>query len=401
MKHQDIYEYIGSEEALFKMPIAVTTNWDWSMSEHINLTVLYKNSVFSTGQSPTKPFKNITRPILSLQYRAEGFDVKDIVLFINDKYKYFKSFLVRKFHDKWARENKLDTFIDKLVEAYVDFGGVLVKKTKEPIPEVVPWQRIAFCDQTSILSGPIAERHSYSPEELEGKSKFGWYNLDKAILFADNQKQVSGPRNADKPVATPGKYIEVFEIHGLFPRYWLYDYDDKGNYTGDFYRDDAPEMELIRQVHICCFYQDENQQKRGLTLFKGTEKESPYKLLLRDEIYNRGLGLGGAEELFEPQVWTNYGMIRVKELLDAASKVIFKTTDPAFANRNKTTSLQQGEILVLEDGKDIAQIDTAPCTTQLFDNFVLEWEAQARSMGAASESITGDQPPAATPFQLL
>ena len=103
MKYEDIYSFITGEEGMFKMPISITENWDWNMAEHINKTILYKNSVFITGKSDDKPFKNITRPILNLQYRAEGFDVKDIIIFIEDQYKYFKSFLIRKFHEKWAR----------------------------------------------------------------------------------------------------------------------------------------------------------------------------------------------------------------------------------------------------------------------------------------------------------
>jgi len=80
MKHEDIYSLIGAQEGLFKLPIRITDNWEWSMVEHVNTTILYKNSVFLTGKNDNKPFKNITRPILNLQYRAEGFDVKDIVV---------------------------------------------------------------------------------------------------------------------------------------------------------------------------------------------------------------------------------------------------------------------------------------------------------------------------------
>src|SRR3990167_6021098 len=130
------------------LPSSVIENWEWSFREHVRLTVLYKNSQFDTGKSDDKPFKNIIRPILNLQYRAEGFDVKDIVFYVNDKENYYKSFLVKKKFEKWARENHLDTFIDELVESYVDFGGVLVKKLQGVRPEIVPLQSIAFCDQT-------------------------------------------------------------------------------------------------------------------------------------------------------------------------------------------------------------------------------------------------------------
>ena len=52
-------------------------------------------------------------------------------------------------------------------------------------------------------------------------------------------------------------------------------------------------------------------------LKKAKEKELIYKFIPRDKIFGRALGYGGAEELFEPQVWTNYDTIRIKGLLDA------------------------------------------------------------------------------------
>src|SRR3990167_2875725 len=98
---QDIYSYITTEETIYQTkPVSIAENYEWNMWEYIKLVVLYKNSQYLLGNSDDKPFKNIIRPILNLAYRAEGFDVKDIVLFINDKYKYFKSFLVKKFHQK-------------------------------------------------------------------------------------------------------------------------------------------------------------------------------------------------------------------------------------------------------------------------------------------------------------
>lgn len=398
MQHKDIYSFIGEQERAFRLPISVTSNWEWGVVEHINKAVLYKNSTFITGKHDNKPFKNIVRPILNLQYRAEGFDVKDIVLFVDNVYKSFKSFLIRKFHDKWARKVKLDTFIDKLVESYVDFGIALVKKTKQDIPEVVPLQRLAFCDQTNLLSGPIAEKHFYSPEELRAEANKGWEYINEVIALSEPYKEVDN--SYSKEVPTPSKYIEVYEVHGVFPRYWLYDLNEKGQYIGNYYDPLSNDMELVRQVHICTFYKNKSGQATGLTLFKGPERELPYKAVLRDEIYGRAFGLGGVEELEEPQVWANYGAIRLKELLDAASKVVYKTTDPSFANRNKTQGFSQGEILILEDGKDIGQIDTTPRSSVLFDNYIASWEQLARQMGAANESILGESPTAGTPFKL-
>lgn len=381
------YELIKESEKQFELPIPITENWEWSFKEHVKTTVLYKNSVFKSGPDVNKPFKNITRPILSLQYRAEGFDVKDILLYIEEQDRDAQSFLIRKYHDKWAVENNLDSFIDKLVESYVDFGAALVKKTANSVPEVVPMQRIAFCDQSDMLAGPICEKHFYSPDELrtEAKGK-NWENVEEVIALSEKSKQPDKSRK----YSTPGKFIEIYELHGVFPRAYLQDdYDSREEY------------DLVGQVHICALYKTSEGKDAGITLFKGIEKESRYKLILRDEIYGRALGLGGAEELFQDQIWTNYGQIRMKQLLDAASKVLYKTTDVKFANRNKTDNLENGEMLVLGEGKDIQQIDTTPRSTQLFDRFVQDWEIHAQRMGGAAEAMFGNAPPAGTPFKSL
>lgn len=386
---QTIYDLITKEEKSFLLEIPVTDSWNWSFAEHIKKSVHYKNSVFLGGKDDNRPFKNVIRPILNVQYRAEGFDVKDIVLFVDNAEKNWKSFLVRRYHDKWARENKLDKFIDALVESYVDFGGVLVKKTSNSVPEVVPLQRLAFVDQSDMLAGPICEKHFYSPTELreEGEGK-KWENLDEVIAQAEKNRDVNGQK-----ANTPGKHIEVYELHGVFPRHFL-----EEEY-GEYYSEEQ-ENDLVGQVHICTFYMNEDGTRKGISLFKGLEKDSPYKLLLRDEIYGRALGLGGVEELFEDQIWINYGMIRLKQLLDSASKVINWTDDPKFANNNKTDHLENGEILVGQTGTTFRQIDTTPRSTQLFDNFVANTEQHARVMGAASEGVQGQNPPAGTPFKL-
>ena len=388
---QDIFSYIKTEEANYQsLPIQISEGYEWSMFKHIKLTLLYKASKFETGNTDNKPFRNIMRPILNLQYRAEGFDVKDIVLFVNSAKNYYKSFLVRKYHDKWARDNSIDTFIDDMVESYVDFGGALLKNVNDKKPEVVPLQRIAFCDQTDILSGPICERHAYSPDQLKEMEKQGWgdekkeatIGIDELITLSKGYKQ---DNQTGKKSKTPGRYIEIYELHGMFPEWWL----DKNNSD-----------KFIRQLHIVAFYQKEGGEKQGVCLYKGREKELIYKFIARDKIYGRALGFGGAEEMFESQVWVNYDIIRIKDMLDAASKVIFQTADRTFAKRNKLKNLDNLEILTTEDGKTVSQINTTPVNIRLFENSIVEWEDSARTIGAATESIMGEQPKSGTPFKL-
>ena len=387
----NIHDYVIEQENAYNTtyvnPIA---DWQWSMKEHIELSVLYKNSQYSTGDGKEdRPFKNIVRPLLNLQYRAEGFDVKDIELFVDSAKDYYKSFLLRKYHDLWARKNKIDTFIDKMVESYVDFGAALVKKVFGPAPEVVPLQSIAFCDQTALLSGPIAIRHNLSPDELLEMADAGWGNsengattsLEDLILLAEAEKQQDKERNA---TLTPGKYIEVYEVHGNMPESFLGKDSDKYTY----------------QVQIVTFlHKADDKQRKGLTLYAKKSK-NPFKLILRDEVYGKALGLGGVEELFDPQVWTNNDVIRMKEMLDEAAKIIYKTTDSGFAARNKTVDMQTGEVVVLKEGSDLAQIDNFPRNLASFTRAVDDWQANAQMIASAQDAVLGETPPAGTPFAL-
>jgi len=382
----NIYEFITTETANFRLPIPVVENWDWNMYDHIKKSVIYKYGQLLTGKTDNKATKNIILPILRLRYRTEGFDVKNITLFVDSAKNYWKSFLIKKFHERFAAKYKIDTFIDEGSETDIDFGGVLVKDTGDICPEVVSWQSIAFCDQTDILSGPIAIRHQYSPDQLKEMEKKGWKEIDRVIALAKEYK--TDNQKSGKESKTPGKYIEVYEVHGMFPKSWLSDDDSL-----------LEDEEYTHQLHICTFYTGEDKKKHGITLFKGSEKKLPFKIRF-DKIYNRALGFGGVEELIEPQVWANYGLMRIKDMLDAASKIIFQTNDPAFANRNKLQNMDNLEITVVEDGKEVRQIDTSPKTMALFDNFIQIMENHARQTGMATESLMGETPTAGTPFKL-
>ncbi|MEK7520029.1 MAG: 50S ribosomal protein L25 [Patescibacteria group bacterium] len=54
------------------------------------------------------------------------------------------------------------TFVGESAAVKAD-GGVLVKNINEKKPEVVELLSLAFCDQTSILSGPFGVKHYFNP----------------------------------------------------------------------------------------------------------------------------------------------------------------------------------------------------------------------------------------------
>jgi hypothetical protein len=388
--YSSIFDYIRAEETNYKLPVNIM-DWEWSMSTHIKTSFFYKHGRLTTGNSDDKPVKNITRPILNLQYRTEDIDVKDVFLYVDNPEKYYLSFLVKKYHDDvFIKEHNLDELFDDLNISRVDYGGGLAKKSANGLPEYTPLESIVFCDQTDLLSGPIGIKHYYSPDQLKAMESVGWggesadITVDELIILGQDQKK----GDKGETSKTPGKYIEVYEVHGNLPERFL--------------DPDADQDKYVSQIQIVSFYINDSGDKQFVTLFKGKEKPNQFKLAIRDKIYGRALGFGGVEELFESQVWVNYDIIRMKDLLDSAAKIIMATDDPGVAARHPggLKNLDNLEIVELDEGKTLRQVDTFPRNIQLFDRSIADWESHAQQTGAANDSILGENPSSGTPFKL-
>lgn len=383
-----IFEYITEQEEQFKKPIPIESNWYWNFPEHVMRSFSYKHSQFEEDNDnrSERPFKNIVRPILNVQYRTEGFDVKDIDIYVDNEDEYYKSFLLRKYYQKWALTNEMDTFIDDVVESFVDYGGALVKKTKSVRPEVIDLRTLAFCDQTDILAGPFAIKHFFSPRQLEDMKKNGWgvigaeMDIDTLIYKSESVKRV---RKENGEIKTPGKYLEIYEVHNVCEM----DFDPMSKNTE-------------QMMYIVSFLEDENGRKSGTILFSVPEPKLPFKFLKRDPIRGRALGWGGVEELFEPQAWTNFSQIHIIGMLRQASKVVYLSTDPRFKNQNIGT-VDNGQILDIQPNSDIRQLDTVPRNLVAFENYVVEQHEHAMEMGSASDISLGQQPNSGTPFKSI
>jgi len=363
-----IFDFVQKQIKNYEKPIELIDGWSWSMKEHLRKSFLYKNSQFfeENENRELRPFVNILLPILNFQYRNEGFDVKDILLYVDNPDEFYKSLIVNKYHDQWTKENAIDEFIDDVVESYCDYGGVLVKKSDNACPIVVDLQSLAFCDQSDILKHPFGIKHILSFSELK-KWKDVWNFENGATIDIDELIDLAKKEGKDK--------IEVYEIHGIF--------------------------EGENQAQIISFYK-KDEKNIGVFLFKKKEPQLPFKFLKRDKISGRALGRGAIEELFEAQVWTNWNAIKVIEMLEAASKIIFKTTDQNIASRHSSglKDLDNLEIIQLQEGKHIGQIDTTPRSLVLFNNAIDRFEILANKIGATNETLLGESPSSGTPFKL-
>ena len=391
-----IFDYIRDQESLYKMPVPLNEKWEWGMRSHILTTILYTNSQVWNGKTEFTPVMNITRPILNLQHRTEEIEVKDVQIYVDVPDKYHLSFLVRKYHDDvFTVENNIDDFFNELNVSRIDMGAGLCKQLNKACPEVVRLESIAFCDQTDILSGPLGLEHYYAPDQLLAMEKFGWgdpkngatASLKDVILLSRNEK-ADNIKNSNVQ-KTPGKYTKVYEVHGMLPKKFFNPDDASGDYEN--------------RLAIVCFYQKPNNTgEGGIILYTALEPVSPFKLIKRTgaaSIFGRALDFGGAEELFEAQIWTNYSVIRQQGLLDATSKVILQSDDPTVTQKQKVRDLENLSVIEYTAGtKGISQVDTVPRSMVLFDNAIAQWNLHAKDMGAAQDPIQGKQSLSGTPF---
>src|SRR3990167_7525519 len=150
---ETIFSYITQEETNYKTrEIQIGENWPWNFTQHLSLSFHMKfGKYLNTTNDPQfkSPYYNLILPILEFRYAAEDRDVKDILFETEDPEKQHLSFLIKKYWDDvFTVENNFDEVIDDLIEEKVDFGGCLVKKGPGAVPEALPLQSIAFCDQT-------------------------------------------------------------------------------------------------------------------------------------------------------------------------------------------------------------------------------------------------------------
>ena len=392
-KIPNIYQYILEEESAWKTTrVPLSSNWrDWNMYEHIDRSFTLKNSRFYKGvQDYTRPFDNIIIPIANVNYRSEGFDVKDAQIYIDNSENYHKSFIAKKKHDWWAKDNEIDTAIDESVESYFDYGLALLKNVNDARPEVVQLQQIAFCDQTNIMSGPLCLKHNYSISELlDFKGKWKSEEIDRTLLMA-RTTQDSSSTDGDT-VKTPGKYVEVYELHGMFPESWL-----GTEKLGDNWKDTG---KYSPQIHIVTYYiSPTDKSKQGITLFKGKETKPIFKALVRDPIFGRACGRGGIEELFHPQIWTNNNTLHLQQMLEATSKVLLTTNKKKITALNNFSNMKHGQIIDLDGDGTLQQLILQPINKPAFDNAVNKWEQKARTIGAASDPALGLNPTSGTPL---
>ena len=394
---ENIFSYITAEESKFDTEeIRVGSNWQWSFKSHTQMIFHLKNGVFFQGENDwLRSFKNIMEPVLSLAYWTEDIEVKDVEFFIENKPGRVASFFIKKYHDEvYVREHDLDELFDEITESDIDYGGVLVEMISEKRPKVLALPRVAFCDQTEMMGGPIGFKLYLSPAKLRQMEKSGWFKkengatgtADELIELATQDKTPDGQLEQKKNTTT-GKQIEVYIVRGDLPERYL---DEK--------KTDSKEM--VGQLQIVAFYTDKDKKKQYFTCYRKNEDEGSIKFFTSQKITGRALGRGWGERMLHPQIWTNFLEIHKTQMLQAAAKVPLYTDDETFTNRNQIQDMENLEITTIKEGRRMFQVPTAATANiSLFKDGVNSWFEYAQYAGAAFDPLMGKEANSGTTFR--
>ncbi len=348
----------------------------------------YTLSRYTTGQKDDldrdKPFFNVVNFRLTLAKTATEFDIKDFRASSDDTEAWVKTMLLNREMYKWMKKTRFSRFLNKYAYVRPKYGGVLYKKTqkeidgeKELVLEVCDW-RNTFTDPVDIIGSPIIEKHYMSPLDLYEK-KGVWNNVDEAMALFKDKREKMGDDEA------PSR-LEVWEITGIMPECHYKEAVGEKEKDGD-------EDTYSLQKH---FILVDIEDKKEIIFYSTKPKELGYRYLAWEEVAGRGLGRGIIEESEEGQVWVNDLVMKQKNTMDIAGKVLIKTDADNIANN--ILEVDDGKIFKLEEGRDMAAIQLAPAALGNFSNIIEMWNMQMDKATSTFDANTGEQPPSGTPY---
>ena len=379
MIHEEIQRVIDR----YDQPISVMEGLTFSQKHQIKVAEFYSNSKYLGGDTDElgriKPFYNIVNFRVTLAKVATDMDVKDVNIVADHPNFTTKSMLLNAEAYEWMKEKNFSLFLNKLGYKRAKYGGVLVKKIErdgELELDVVDWRNV-YTDQVDILGNPIVECHYMTPKELK-KKRDVWEGVDD-LLEEVERKNLATKRKDEKIYR-----IEVYEVHGEFPKSALKQFNGEAVKDGDDY-------EYENQVYYVA-----NLNQKEFNLFGDTEKELPYDYLAWEELEGRALGRGVIEDSEQAQVWMNHAVINENNVMDLAGKSVSWTNSKKVGQN--ILEVDNGKIFELEEGASINPLNLTPAAIGQFQAQINRWRDQVDNATSAYDATTGEQPPSGTPY---
>jgi len=391
MADQSIFTELAQiKSGYFGDRVEIIDGLPYSQWDTIKTVEFYSNDKYMQGNRDElgreKPFFNINTFRVNTAVRATDFDVKDIQIQAEDPDDDDRSFVLQKDIQEWMKQEAFAKTLNEMGQTRARYGGLLIKKKEDKDDlhiDVVQWKNV-ITDQIDVIGGAIIELHYMSPLQLS-KKRSVWDNVEEAIKQANSDKESAS--RSDETTTTDR--VEVFEIHGEFPKAYLKEVNGEEIDEDDWY-------DYTNQVYF--LVEGDGDEDGMLVLFAEEEDEKPYKYISWREVPGRGLGIGVVEEGFEAQVWTNDSMMNMKNAMELAGKVVLKSNSKTLAE-NLITDVDTGSVIPLDDGEDVGVLNLTPSSLPQFERMVQLWDDQYDKSTSNFIGVTGEQQPSGTPFR--
>lgn len=384
--------------------IEVPGNDSYSQSQLINEINCARLSRYVSGNASDDiigafPYDNISKYRIRLEARATDFDTSHITIdpLNGSREARVAAMVSTKALQKYMREIKFGNTLNKITDVLPEYGGVLVKKTKDGV-HVVPWENVVT-DMSNILSGVIIERHYLLPSELK---KMGWQNVDDVISTASTKKRKVDMKDTNaENTETISELIEVWEIHGEITQ-TMYDYAES-IFDGTEYTYDPDKDTEFVSAQIILAPQGKNEDGDMSGIYLQVNEEGPledtYRYKARNPHTGRGLGQGQVEELGEHQRWHNFYKTEEARAVAIGGKVLFVTDDGNVVDTIYDTGIDHGTILKVGEGKMFQQASTIPNSVPLYSTIRSEWSDSGDKLTNSFAVALGSQEFSDTPFK--
>lgn len=396
-----IYSYVEAEKQFYESQhIPLVSGDDYSQYQLIRAINYARRSKYLDGNAHDDiigdfPYDNISKFRVRLEARSTDFDVKHIEVApvdASDESRVSALIATKALHKK-LRDIKFGRFLNRVSDTRPEYGGVLVKKTKDGV-HVVPWENVVN-DMSDVMGGIVIERHYMRPAELK---KSGW---DKKAIAntittaAEKKKQKDLKDGSDKDAETLARFIEVNEVTGELPLSILKDAQGK-----DWEADDETEYVLCRIV-FAPMGKDKKDEEQGVVLLATeiAEEDYPYKYDNRSPITGRGLGEGIPEELAEHQRWHNFYKTEEARAVAIGGKVLFVTDDGDVVDSIYDEGIDHGTILKVGQGRMFNQLSTLPNSVPLYQGIREDWNVSADKATNSFDAVLGEESKSGTPFR--
>ena len=365
---------------------------EFSQYETLEKVDAYLNSKHVSGDKDAmgrdKPFFNIVTSAVNIWYRATDIDRKNIKIKPTKFADTVGAFLATVHLQEWMKREAFGTFLNDWGRSLARYGSTILKFVEaggELKPMVMPWNRM-ITDTIDFENNLKIEKLFFTPAQLR-KQKLYDQEMVESLLESTKSRETMGRQQKDNL----SDYITVYEVHGELPLSYLTD-------------DEGDEETYRQQMHVISFAGNKKQGKRGadyddFCLYKGKEAKDPYLLTHLIEEDGRALSIGAVEHLFESQWMMNHTAKQIKDQLDLASKLIFQTADGNYQGRNVLSSIENGDIMVYNDGQPLTQISNSSHDITSLQNFATQWKTLGNEITGVSESMMGVNPPSGTAWR--